>query len=335
MSRRCHSPPFQTGAKFGPLSAHDVTFAVGIEAKPHPWLDLAVSYQHGWYAQHRGTADLSFDCPPDDDDVGRFGAEDRGLCFAEMKAAAEVAYRYPPRLRFGAALHPDDKLRVELFGSIAFWRVFQDFEIHLSDVESTNTTINDETRALVAKDRLWARDNHDSFNVGLDAKYRIANRYRVGVRVMYDSAATPDAVLSPNNYDANTIILSGMFGVAVVPTVEIALSYSEYLSIARQTDASAFHLAIDPDERAPDRYAYPEMAGRYTSSIHRLGLSVRATFDGSKKAEKRRSRDAIESLEQLAPAAEPAAEEPAEPVPGEPTPEGEAGPSGDDQGGQP
>jgi long-subunit fatty acid transport protein len=315
-------PRYQTTADFQSLASHDVTFSFGVQAKPHPWLDLALSYQHGWYAQHRGTAALSFDCPPDDDPTGRFGAEDRGLCFAEMQADAEVAYRYPGRLRFGAALHPNDDLRVELFGSYAFWSTFTDFEINLSNVTSSNTTITEETSQLVSKQRLWARDNRDSFNVGVDGKYRIADRFRVGVRVMFDRAAVPDEVLTPNNYDADTVVLGGLFGVAVVPQVEVALSFSEYLSMARESSGSAFDLAMDPDERKPDRYAYPGMAGRYTSSIHRLGISVRGLFDGSKKVDKRRTRDAIEALESLAPA-DPAPVDlmgPADPAPAEPTP---------------
>lgn len=288
-------PRYQTLIGLKGLAAHDVSFGVGLHARPIPQLELAVAYQHGWTAAHRGTATLSFDCPPSSDTLGRFGAEAKGLCDADMEADAVVAYRYPKRVHVGVAVSPVPELRLEAFGGWVGWSTFTDFDIDLSNVRSLNTTLDDETTALLNKQRLWARDNRDTFFVGLDASYRLKERWRFGVRGTFDRAAVPDHALAPNNFDADTLLLGAQIGFAPIRQVEIALSFTEKVSFARDVRESAFDVAIDPAERLEDRYFYPGMAGRYTAAIHRVALSTRLWFDGQSKRSKRASRDMEEN----------------------------------------
>lgn len=284
-------PRYQADARFGPLIAHNVSFGVGVHARPHPRLELGVAYQHGWSSTFRGTVDLDFDCPPDSDTLGRFGAEDKGLCDADMSAAASVAYAYPKRVHAGVAVLPLPELRLEVFGGWVGWSVLRDFAIAVDDVTSANTTIDAHTAALLGKDRLWARDNLDTFFVGLDANGRVRERWRVGGRVTFDRRAVPDHALSANNFDQDTILVGAQVGYAPVPQLEIALSYTEKIGLARTVTTSAFDLHIDPALRLEDRYSYPSANGRYAASIHRVALSVRAAFDGSARRAKRAQRD--------------------------------------------
>lgn len=289
------NPRYLTNVNFGPLIAHNVTFALGVHAKPLPWLEVAASYQHGWTARHKGTAALQFDCPPTSDSFGRLGAEDRLLCDAPMAANAGVAYKYPARIRYGVAFTPDPAARVEVFGTYNLWRTFRDFDITLDDVHRTDdVTLTPETAELVGKDRQWARDNRDNWTLGVDAKYQLLSKYRIGVRAVFDSAAVPDATLSPNNYDANTLVIGGMFGYSPMRELEIGLGYSEALAFQRTTASSAFGQVVDPAQRNDQRYFYPAMAGTYNSAIHRFSISLKGAFDGSRKDAKRRSRDALE-----------------------------------------
>jgi long-chain fatty acid transport protein len=305
------NPRYLSRLRFGDLIAHDVTFAVGVHARPHPMLDLSLSYQHGWRADHGGRGQLNFNCPPDTDGSGRFGAETRGLCNTELESDVSVGYRYPAKIRFGVAITPDPNARVEIFGAYTFWRVFTDFEIGIDESTLRFTDGGDvleETATLVGRDRLWARDNRDSWSLGVDAKYRILDRYRVGVRAGFDRSAVPDEVLSPNNFDGDTLVFGGMFGVAPVKELEIGLGFTEAFVFQRTVTNSAFSQVIPPSERVEGRYFYPSMNGTYSNSIHRVSISLKGQFDGSRRAAKRRSRDALETPDPAGPA------DPASPV---------------------
>lgn len=286
-------PAYSTRLGFGPLWSHDVTFGFGLHARPHDQVELGVSYQHGWTAEHRGSVTLDFACPPSTDILGRFGAEDRGLCGAAMTGGAVITQRYPSRVYGGVAVLPTPDTRVEIMGGWVHWSVFQDYAILVTDVQSTNTTISDDTASLVGQDRRWARDNRDSWSIAVDAKARVADRFRVGGRVGYDAPAVPDATLSPNNYDAHTLSLGVLGGVQVSRQVEIGVTFQEYIGLRRETTSSAFGVTLSEDRNA-DRYFFPSMAGGYGSQIHRFGVHMRATFDGSARETRRRARDAAD-----------------------------------------
>ncbi len=271
-------PRYQTAASFGPLSAHSVTFGVGAHVTPHPMLDIGVAYNHGYKAVHQGTARLEFDCPPSTDELGRFGAEDRGLCNADVDVnSATVTYSYPSRLHFGVAVTPIPILRLEVFGNYVFWSSFTDFRIQLDGVESANTVMEEDTSSKLEQDRLWARGNRNSFYVALDGKVQVG-RFLLGLRGAFDRAAVPDELLSPNNYDANTVQVGALVTARVYGPLEIGLSFTEHISLERSNDSSVFGVTMDPGARGPDRFFYPSMTGTYRSSIHRFGLTVRARF---------------------------------------------------------
>lgn len=315
-------PRYNTRARFGPLISHDVTFAVGIHARPIPELGIALSYHHGWAADHGGTVDLAFGCPPDDDAIERFGAEARGLCDADMVADARVLYRYPSRVHLGIVAEPVDRLRLEAFGGWVGWSSYRDFDIRLDNVVSQNTEVEPEIAEKVATDRLWARENRNTFFVGLDAKGQVHERVLVGGRVSYDHPAVPTALLSPNNYDAQTLAIGALVAATPVKGLQIGLSFTESVALSRTNLSSVFSNAVDPALRPEDRLRYPAMNGRYRSSIHRFGVSVRGDFP-TRRDRPPASDDAAPEAEELLPL-EPSPQ----PPPVDPAVEGPGSPIG-------
>lgn len=281
-------PSLLAQTDFGPLIDDIVSFQVGLYAKPHPDVRLSVGYAHGGRVSHEGPVSLAFSCP--DPDVypllgGPLGAPNFGVCDAQMSGRSTVAYRYPMRVHGGVAWAPEAGHRVELMGGWVRWSQYTDFEITVSDVTSSNTELSDDTRDALALDRRWARDNRDTFWVGVDGKVRAHKALLVGGRVTFDRSAVPDAVMSPNNADFDTVRLGALVAVTPSPKapVQIGLSYLGDIQLPRETTHSAFRVDVDPALRLEDRYLYPEMNGSWTGWLHRVGLSVQGAFDTRRK----------------------------------------------------
>jgi long-subunit fatty acid transport protein len=195
-----------------------------------------------------------------------------------VKAHGTVGYRLPSRFMGSLQAEVAPGVLVEAMGGYVMWSVFDDFDIVVKDTDELNDFANEETHTKVDQHRTWARDNVDSFWVGTDIKAEVGELTTVGGRVMFDKSAVPTEVLSPNNYDTDTIMLSGMVAYEAVPGIQFGLSFTEHMAAARTVTSSAFGMSVDPELRREDRYFYPQMAGTYRSSIHRFGISVRGQF---------------------------------------------------------
>jgi hypothetical protein len=283
-------PDYTAVLDFPKMKSKGFAFDTGIKAdfdKVH----LALGYISGVKLANKGDVTLTFSCPPQDDALGRFGAQQFGLCDSVINAHGIVAYNLPSRIHGGVRVDPIEDLRIEAMGGVVFWHVYQDFDITVNDVGELNPWQSDcdagdsascykaeHTPGKVEQHRLWARDNKDSFWAALDVKGDLGEYVTLGGRVTYDKAAVPSSALSGNNYDANDVILGGLAAVKPVKWITIGAQYSHQFLATRVVDDSAFLVTLDKDNRVEDRYTYPQMNGTYTGVVHRIGLSVQGNF---------------------------------------------------------
>ena len=256
------------------LADQRVTGTFGVRVKPADQVELALTWMPGMRVAHTGPVGLEFGCPPQSDTLGRFGAESLGLCYAELEGTGIVAFDYPSRVHGGLVVRPTAEVRLEgMFGYVT-WSDYTDFELTIGDVDA-----EPETAETVAKKRLRARANVDSYWVGLDGKAELTDTLLAGARVTFDRAAVPDEALSPNNYDANDVILMGLFAFKPVPTLQFGASYSHHILQTRTITNSGFGVTLGEDQKE-DRWFWGSANGQYAASIERVGVSVRGHFGG-------------------------------------------------------
>jgi long-subunit fatty acid transport protein len=291
----------EENGKHGVLKDSAFTFGAGVHVTPlkkERLLDIAVSYNHGLRLETKGDLTMKFQCAPSYDGISRFAGEDRGLCNGEtgegsvLKGDGRIAFDLPSRVQLGISSSPIDALRLEVMGAYVFWSAFTDFEIGTT-IKPDAIPVDDPEKAqasadLVTQERNWARDNRDTFWLGLDGKYQFNKYFGAGARVMYDRAAVPDAVVSANNIDNDTIMLTGLVMVNPIERLGLGFSAGQYFLAKRTITNSAYAVDLEGGNPAganyyaatPDagRYFFPSSNGTYTGRITRLGVSVRGTF---------------------------------------------------------
>jgi long-chain fatty acid transport protein len=289
------------GGGHGRLKDLATTFSLGLHVTPlkkERLLDVAVSYNHGYRLDTEGDLTLRFRCPPSYDGISRFGAETAGLCNPDtgegsvVQGTGKIGFDLPGRVQFGVSSSPVDRLRLEVMGAYVFWSVFTDYDITTvvtpDAIPAANPEDAEQSAELVSQERKWARDNRDTFWVGVDGKYMFSELFGAGARVIYDRSAIPDQVVSPNNFDANQVMLTGVLLVNPIDRIGIGLSAGHYFLATRTVTDSPFGVNIaqaNPDAEdyygaSPEagRYFFPGTNGTYQGSISRFGLSVRGVF---------------------------------------------------------
>lgn len=259
------------------LQDRAVTFGGGIRVALHPKVALALSHQRGMSLVHEGEVELEFGCPPESDTIGRFGAESYGICDTTLTSDATVSYRLPGRWHFGLQVQPFTQTTIEGMAGLVRWSVHDDLGIVISGTEDKNNLENPDTAELVNQERLWARDNHDSLWMGLDAKQGLGERWVVGGRVMYDTSAVPDAAVCMNNFDTDTWMFSGLAAFKPTRTIQFGVSVTQHVLVTRTITDSAYAVTLGED-KAEDRYFYPQANGTYGGHITRIGVAARAAF---------------------------------------------------------
>jgi long-subunit fatty acid transport protein len=262
----------------GALTDARWTWGAGIMASPIEQLDVGIAYTAPVQLRHTGETTLYLSCPPQSDAAGRFGAESFGICDTTIQADAAIGYTLPGRLNAGIAFTPIDALRAELMGGYVWWSSMKDFRVEVFNLAEKNPELKPETAELLTQDRKWARDNQNAWFGGLDLKARPTERWTVGGRVLYDTAAVPDAAMCPNNADANTLILSGLVAFQALQPITIGLSGARYFYQSRTITDSGFYMTLDEESRAEDRWNYPHGNGTYEIYSSRLGISVLSEF---------------------------------------------------------
>jgi long-subunit fatty acid transport protein len=291
------APGYMTNLDFQKLKDNGFTFNVGANLHPQEQWSLAVSYNHGITLLNEGDVQLAFVCPPAEDETGTEAAALFGLCDPDTRegptidGTASIGYKLPARINAGFVLTPIDRLRLELMGAYVFWSAFTDYDITTSVTREAviaaqpegvrlGTSTAESTAAVVSQERQWARDNRNTFWIGLDGKMQLHDRVLAGARVTYDRSAVPSTVLSTNNFDANTLILGALVALKPAKPIDIGLSYSRHVFFTRTVTDSALGLDVDPEERNEDRYFWPSANGTYSGGINRFGISVRGRFGG-------------------------------------------------------
>lgn len=270
------SPDYTATLDFDDLSTNTWSFSAGIRVRPVENLAIGVTYIHGAHVDNTGDASVAFQCPPQSDTIGRYGVEDLGLCYATVGAKATVSYDLPRRVHLGVAYFPSDAVRLEVMGGWVQWSVFQDFEVDVADADAPTP----EAAELVNQHRYWARANNDSLWGALDGKVRVGEQVTLGARVLYDQAAVPDEALSTNNYDADMVAPTVLAAVRLGP-MELGASYTHQFLATRTIDNSKFAMGLpEPDlsQYETDRWYYPHANGKYSGSVNRIGVQVRAKF---------------------------------------------------------
>ncbi len=269
------------------LKAQALTFGAGLYVSPlgDDRLGVSLSYNHGVRLDNRGQVAFDFLCPPEYDTLSRPGAEAQGICDARFEGTGAIGYQLPSRVHLGVVARPIERLRLEAFGAYIAWSQFTDFDIDTQispdQVDVDDPEIAAETAALVSQQRQWARDNRDSFFVGVDGKLQLHPLGGVGLRTLFDRKAVPDEVLSANNLDFDTIALSGLLFASPIQQLTVGLSLSHHVLRTRDVTDSAYALSID--DPGDPRYAFPSTAGRYAGSIDRIGISVSGNVGRSSK----------------------------------------------------
>lgn len=249
-----------------------LTGGVGVWVMPHDRVRISATYIHGAQVDNTGPVTMRFACPTQDDTVGRFAAEKQGLCDADVLGTATVSYRLPARLHGGVAFDATETLTIEAMGGWVGWGRYDDFQIAIKNPASSNSELSDTAVESITDAHPWARDNEDAVWGALDVKVRPIPRMTVGSRIAWDNSAVPDHALSPNNYDADTLMLSGL--VAAHPgSWTIGLSYTHFLAEQRSVESGNFYNSI---EDAPEaRWNYSQSNGTYEGDIKRAALVLR------------------------------------------------------------
>lgn len=271
------SQDYAANLDFDTLSDNTFTFSAGLHADVEPF-KIALAYVHGVNVQNAGDLTMNLNCPPTTDTLGRFGAEAYGLCYATMNAHAVVAYKLPARLQGALGFAPNDDTALQFMGAYVFWSAYKDFDITVKDIENLNELENPDAAALLNQHRFWARDNVDTYWVGLDGKFRVKEVVILGARAIYDHHGVPNVALSPNNVDTDVFSLTPSVTVDIKNKVRIGASYGHSFFTARDIDDNGFGVTLDQDARNEDRYFYPQMNGQYSGSIDRVGVVVSGRF---------------------------------------------------------
>ncbi len=271
-------PDYAATLDFDNLTDMAVTWAAGVRAKPIEEVVLSVTHVAGFHVDNQGPLTMDFSCPPQTDTLGRFGAEAKGLCDTTMTGVATVSYDLPGRWNFSIQGQPTPGLFIEGMGGIVYWHVLRDYDIVIDRIAEENPDVPDDTVALVERTQAWARDNEDSFWLGLDVKGTVQDRYTMGGRLLYDKAAVPDQALLANNFDTDTVTLGGLFAARIVDQLQVGVSWSHYFLRPRRVTDSAFSMSVDPSLRPEDRYNYPHGNGTYGGTIDRLGVAVQVAL---------------------------------------------------------
>lgn len=288
----------EDGEDHGALHDRTFTFSVGAHVTPlheEKLLDISVAYVHGVSLNTEGDLTLKFGCPEDYDLLAQIAFQDNGLCDSTFQGTGSIAYQLPGRFHLGVATSPIDRLRLEAMGAYVMWSQFTDFdivtEIGADQIQVEDPAVAEETADLVSQHRLWARDNKDTFWVGLDGKMQFHKYVTGGLRVMYDHHAVPSSAVSINNLDNDTLMLTGMAMFNPASQLGIGLSFGHYFLATRTVTDSAFAVSLagaDPNSEdyyaenpEKDRYFYPESNGVYSGGINRLGITLKGNFGGS------------------------------------------------------
>ncbi|HHO53352.1 MAG TPA: hypothetical protein ENK18_21400, partial [Deltaproteobacteria bacterium] len=277
-------PGYTAGSIFE-LKDTTFTFGAGVYLTPiGDRLGLSLAYNHGMRLDHTGDLTLDFRCPPAFDPQSRAAAEEIGTCNRTATGSGSIGYRLPSRLHLGVVLQPIQRLRLELMGGYVFWSVFTDYEVSTSVSNAafpgaSNALAAQEAALLASQERLWARDHHDTFWVGLDGKAEVVGPLSLGARLIYDQGAVDEQSVSANNYDADTVLLGGLIDVTPAGPISFSLSFSHQFLADRIVTDSPFGVGVDPSA-FDGRYFYPSANGTYSGSINRIGLAVRGRFLG-------------------------------------------------------
>ena len=334
-----YNPNYTTTLNFKNLADRTYSFSAGIYITPSDKLAISVAYLHGGSLSHTGDLGMNFDCPPEEDALGNFGATLTGTCYGEFTGQGTVNYDFPWRTNLGIRWMPTgepDRFAVELMGAYVNWSVFTDYNI-ITDVDPDSVDLEDEaarqdTADTVSQNRLWARDNQGTFWVGLDVKRRVMNdKLLLGGRVIYDKAAIPSTTLATSNYDADTVMLSGLAAITIMPGVDLGASFGNYFLAKRTVTDSAFSTTLDSEAAAEPRYFYPSANGTYHTTIQRLAVNLSGSFGKKKTTEAIQSAPSDVNFEPIKAAVEvlpvdeaPAEEAPADEAPAEEAPADEA-----------
>jgi len=259
-----------------------LSFGAGVYVTPSERVGISLAYQHGLTLENEGDLALVFACPPEYDTVGRALADDIGTCDTTVTGRGTIGYRLPGRVQGGVAVRPSERVRIEAMGAVVFWSVFDQYDIQPLVSPSAFVEAQSQGSRAVASDlastaRPWARDNRTSGWFGVDAKVGVTDRITVGGRAIYDRAAVPSRTLTANNYDADSLAVTGLFDIAPIEALSIALTVGHQALARRTVDDSAFAIWADREARpAQARYFYPSANGVYRGGITRIGLTLRA-----------------------------------------------------------
>jgi len=278
-------PNYSGRLNFDSLHKNVFTFGAGIYVTPlGDKLGISLGYQHGYRLDYEGDVKISLGCPPDIDAIGRFAAESRGICDVTLNGKSFIGYNLPSRLNFGVVVQPIEKIRLEAMGAYVMWGVFSDYDIQTSvprsEIELENDETAEETAELVSQNRQWARDNRNTFWLGVDGKFKVHKLFTLGARVFYDRSAIPSSTKSTNNYDLNTLGLMGLAAVTPFDAFGVGLSYTRHQMFSQTVTDSAFNLSLE--DRANDRVYYPSANGTYTGNINRIALNISGQFGKDK-----------------------------------------------------
>ncbi len=272
------NPDYAAIIELGELTDTAVTAGGGLQAWLSPNLLFGASFWRGYELENRGDIVMHFQCPPESDTVGRFGAESRGICHQTLPGHASSSYTMPHRASVGLAWYPQPWTRLEVMGGWVGWSVQQDLRVDIYDVAAMNPEMDPEAAALMERSSVKARDLQDSWWGGVDLKHELSEQLLVGGRVLYDTAAVPTDSLNPSNADYDTLQLGGLLAVNNGGPWQLGLSYTHHIQTTRTVSNSHFSMSLDEQRLPEERYQAPSANGTYSGRKDRLGATLRVRF---------------------------------------------------------
>ena len=271
------------------FQAGDIVMTAGasLMLRPHPKLDVGVTYLHGPTVQNVGTASLAFACPPQEDTVGRFAAESRGMCDTDITSTVAASYTLPNRVHGGVTFRPNLRWRVEAMGGWVGWSSMDDVTITLSDTAERNPdwvaaydAAEETANEVIDGKQVQTRSLSNAVWGAVDAKWTrpvLGSRpLTLGGRVGFDQSAVPDHTLATNNFDADILMLTGMASFGLHPALTLGGSWTHSILETRTTQ-SAYYQSVESPNPEPG-YNHPHTSGTYDGHVNRFGVHLRGAF---------------------------------------------------------
>ncbi len=252
----CENPTASTPLKLSGTGA-SAGASIGFLWRPHPMVRIGAGYISPTKVPIAAT--LSIDPSKLEGFARQFLP---GFNTLAVNGSGSATITVPQRVHVAIAVdvHP----RIELMAQLRW--------INFSQAEIIDGALTTRTSSLVPDALQIPGVKNDEWGGILRIIGRIKERTRLAFSLAYTTASVPDAFLTPNNLDFDTITLNLAANFRVSQRLFVGASFSQGVLLPRTITRSAFSNA------SAEPFNLADPSGRYTANSERLGLDLSAVF---------------------------------------------------------